>query len=137
MSSATTNSAAANSATVAAAAAGTMGQSSAVKGAEKLADSETCRSDADIDPGAALGQVVLNQLMQLQNAYYNACATLVLGVLLLLGYLNVQLVGTYFTALVAALLTGLVLRQPKLALEAWLKCESVLRCLCAFIAFAQ
>ena len=32
---------------------------------------------------------------------------------------QVQLVGTYFTALVAALLTGLVLRQPKLAVEAW------------------
>ena len=43
----------------------------------------------DID-GARLGAVVLNQLMQLQNAYYNACATLVLGLLMLLGYLNVS-----------------------------------------------
>eukprot|EP01052_Picozoa_sp_SAG31_P012025 SAG31_NODE_693_length_12770_cov_64.934575_9_plen_526_part_00 len=75
--------------------------------------------------GLEIGQVVLHQLMQLQNAYYNACATLVLGVLLFLGYLNVQLVGSYFTALVAALLTGLMLRQPKLAVEKWLKYEGV------------
>eukprot|EP01050_Picozoa_sp_SAG11_P007573 SAG11_NODE_637_length_8033_cov_4.585707_2_plen_844_part_00 len=67
------------------------------------------------------GEVVLNQLMQLQNAYYNACATLVLGALLLLGYMNIRLVGTYFYALVAALLTGLVLRQPRFAVETLLE----------------